>query len=158
MSRDHPPYDPDPEISVRVTAHAIERFRQRHAEQEKHSDAVRAIVHLVLDAIRHGRFAKRKPAWAVFVEYRGRDDRRYAWDATETVVFALTSPRLESYREDERDMIAARRKRWLVVTVLPRDERPDNEARHLAREHHANRMRRRKDGSWQDKPKRRRPR
>lgn len=107
------------EVGIVVSRHAADRWRERHPEAHLHRDAVAAIFHLVQTAIREGRVAKRKPAWSQFVARRTGDDRnRYCWTEDEQVAFVLSPLRRSAL--PERD--ARYRKRWLVVTCLPRQD------------------------------------
>lgn len=79
--------------------------RERHEMMNVANIAIRAEV---TEAIREGRKAKRKPRWACRTDYRPKmrtpaNDMRYAWNATESICFAL--------RREEK-------KAWVVVTIV----------------------------------------
>ena len=122
------------EIGIIVSRHASDRWRERHPEAHLHRDAVAAIFHLVQAALAAGRVSKRKPVWSQFVSKRGGPRNRYCWTEDEQVAFVLGPPRDRSPEQQQRSREF--RRRWVVITVLPRQDAEDlgEERRHLTRE------------------------
>lgn len=148
------------DLGVTVTGHSMIRWRERYPDSDRHTNTVRGMAYQVKGALDAGRMSKRKPAWVTLVvrSKHAKEDgpKWWIWPEDESCAMVVTVPRISEYAEPEK--AAGFKRRYLVVTVVPRQDSSEQnlETAHYARQHHADRMRRMKSGQWDRAKKRRR--